>query len=217
MLTWTFFDFSHWSLEKLEAASGQKAEASHPKTQRAFLAGRIALRHLLQNQNLSLDIVPNKKFGFLELKNCYGSIAHTDQVTVAAVSSLPVGIDIENCQRKVQQVLPKIAGPDEIRKIDSFQSEIAGKVQDKGLYLWTAKEAFSKALGLGLREGIQDLEVDLSGTSPYRGETCLETPLSLKAPALIFHVVGNYLVSLCFEKGLGDVVKPPQPYPLEPQ
>jgi phosphopantetheinyl transferase len=216
MLIWNFFDFSKWSLEKLEAASGQKAEASHLQAQRTFLAGRIALRHLLQTQNLSLEIVPNRKLGFLELENSFGSIAHTDEVSVSVISSFPVGIDIENCQRKVGHVLPKIASQEEIKRIDSFQNEIQTQVEDKGLFLWTAKEAFSKASGIGLREGIQDLKVHLTGTEPYRGESSLHTPFKLTTPTLSFHLVGNYLVSICFEGTLGSVAKHPRPYPLPP-
>jgi len=140
MLIWNFFDFSQWSLASLEAASSQKAESSYSQRQRTFLAGRVALRHLLQNQYLSEEVVPNEKFGFLELKNCFGSIAHTDEVSVSVISSFPVGIDIENCKRKVQHVLPKIASQGEIEKVDAFQNEFETHVADKGLFLWTAKE-----------------------------------------------------------------------------
>lgn len=202
MLLWNFFDFSKWSLKELEAASGQKSKETNLLYQRSFLAGRLALQRLLQDKGLSLEITTHEKFGFLILKDGFGSIAHTEQVCVAVVSSEPVGIDIESTQRMASHILAKIASPDEIEKLNLFQNELSPLIKDKGLFLWTAKEAFSKAIGLGLRKGVQDLKIHLMGESPYQTETKLQSPMNLREPVISFLSEEKYLISLCYQKDL---------------
>lgn len=202
MLIWNYFNFSDWPLEKLESVSGEKAKGSHPLTQRSYLAGRIALKLLLKNQNLPLEILPNEEFGFLALRSGFGSIAHSEEVTVAALSSDPVGIDIENRSREVSHILSKVASSQEIEKLNLIEREMKIQVKDQGLFLWTAKEAFSKALGLGLRNGVHNLQINLEGTLPFEAKSVLETPMTLKNPVVTFQIVEQFLVSFCFERNL---------------
>ncbi|NBT57782.1 4'-phosphopantetheinyl transferase superfamily protein [bacterium] len=212
MLVWNFFDFSHWSLERLESEAGLQSKGAQLKRERAHLAGRLALHQLLKNQGLPQEITSNQAYGFLELQNCFGSIAHTEEICVAALSSFPVGIDLEHSQREVKPALNKIASDQEIKNLEYFQSELKTQIKDRGLFLWTAKEAFSKAVGLGLRKGIKDLEVLLIGAPPFRGEISCQTPLALENPAISFHLIDQYLVSVCFEKKLGTTPLQPSPF-----
>lgn len=204
MLVWTFFDFSKWTLEQLEAESGLKSRSSNSDNGRSFLAGRVALKQLLKLNHLDQEITLDESFGFLKLRNCFGSIAHTEEISVAAISSSPIGIDVESSQREVKRALSKIASEQEIKNLVGMENEFNTQVKDHGLFLWTAKEAFSKALGLGLREGIKELKVQLVGPGPYQAESHSLTPMTLVQPIVCFHIIKSYLISFCFEKKLGS-------------
>jgi phosphopantetheinyl transferase len=65
------------------------------------------------------------------------------------------------------------------------------------LLLWTAKEAFSKALGLGMQAGMSRLEIDLEGPPPYRARTEVKGRFDLRDPLIHWEIRGDFLIALC--------------------
>jgi len=223
--SWAFFPFSHLTQAVLSTRYGELGECQQDlsrlrnESQRcAFMAGRIALQTLLHAEGLKeISIKPQNPYGFLQLQdaqgqllqNRYCSISHNEGVAVAALSTLPVGVDIEKRNRKASSVVSKIASSNEIEKLGLLSESFRKQVEDPFLFLWTGKEAFSKALGLGLRKGIQNLEIHWKGEPPFSGKTDLETPISMQDPTLFFFFEQDCLVAICTEKE-GSLLKPLQ-------
>ena len=100
-------------------------------------------------------LLPNGKW---VADNCYLSLSHTDGYVAAAVSDLPVGVDIERTDRKLAKGL--------------YDRIVCGK--EKALYaapdntqllqLWTAKEAFLKAIGTGIDAKASSYDFSKSNT-----------------------------------------------------
>ena len=79
---------------------------------------------------------------------------------VLAVSDRPVGIDVEPVNRDLRKALGRCTSPRE-------RHRLAGSPTAHAVTVWTVKEAYAKALGLGHRLTFADLETD----EPVGGET----------------------------------------------
>tara|TARA_R110002012_G_scaffold79261_2_gene201839 strand:- start:451 stop:1167 length:717 start_codon:yes stop_codon:yes gene_type:complete len=94
------------------------------------------------------------------------SLSHTDGLAIVAASTAgPVGIDAERRSRRIAEAALKAVMSDaELRRISQTGPE-------QGIRFWTLKEAYSKALGLGMHLRFSDLDFSagISGTSaaPY--------------------------------------------------
>jgi|LakMenEpi03Aug12_release.lakeMendotaPanAssembly.Ray.scaffolds.fasta_scaffold153770_2 4'-phosphopantetheinyl transferase EntD len=211
------FDFAKDSLEHLEKLSKSILEEEtllekkkKPLTYRSFLGGRAALNLLLQKNGLDFRVVPHPEFGFLQLssrsgevsKNWYCNISHTESFAVAAISNCPVGVDVEQKDRAIQKVLTRIVSESELKEFNKAVFPLKKEIQNPHLLLWTGKEAFSKAIGLGLRSGLKDFFIDWKSEQPLSGTTSISGPLTLENPALSFSLQNKFLVSICHEKGL---------------
>jgi len=105
--------------------------------QKQYLAKQI----LLQNNRLieKLDYLPTGK---PVLSNGqYISISHSGMFVVVAVSSQPVGIDLEARNAKLLKISSRFKHPDDV--IPVLSDEIS-RLQ----YLWTAKESVYKLAGI---------------------------------------------------------------------
>ena len=103
------------------------------------------------------------------------SLAHCAEYAVVAVSvATAVGVDIE-CARAVPNavaIAERFFAADEAQIVRSVGAEHRNAVF---LQLWTSKEAFVKAIGLGLRYDLRSFSVaGAEGTSPYFRS--IETP-----------------------------------------
>lgn len=88
----------------------------------------------------------------------YFNIAHTDHVVLLAVSSQPVGIDIEHVNRRLSN-LPRL-----LRRFSPTEAAAVVKAADQHaafLRLWTRKEAFLKCTGDGIRRGLSTFSIPL--------------------------------------------------------
>jgi len=81
------------------------------------------------------------------------NLAHTRGLCVLAVSDRPVGIDVECATRDLRTAVGRCATPRERRRLTT--RPIADVVT-----MWTVKEAYAKALGLGHRLTFSHLETD---------------------------------------------------------
>ncbi|WLQ38517.1 4'-phosphopantetheinyl transferase superfamily protein (plasmid) [Streptomyces castrisilvae] len=121
------------------------------------------------------------------------SLAHTDELLVVAVSGTgAIGVDIERADRSIPFDLmgEEMCTPREARRLAVMPAE---RQRAELLRLWTLKEAYTKALGYGLRHSFSRVGFD----EDAEGRTRLAAPAP-DADAWTFdthRVQDRYLVS----------------------
>lgn len=161
-------------------------------------AARAALSLLV---NLSSEkLIENKQWGYYTLEGSTGrrfvSFTHTKTLAAAAVSDFPIGIDLENISRDATRVMERICSPAEMI-LTNEQSLIDGQLIPNSILLWTAKEALAKASGVGLRHGMDKLEIVLRGAQPF--DACIHAggPLHMERPGIVFRTWKDHVLALC--------------------
>lgn len=127
-----------------------------------FLIGRIILKNVLSPKNpLDLDFVSNN-YGKLQLKDLknkkykFFNVSHTDNMVVVMFShENEVGVDVEQIQCiDIKGLSYYCASEHEKERIFSSKN----KVQE--FYkVWTTKEAYLKAIGLGLVNNLENYDI----------------------------------------------------------
>ncbi len=176
---------------------------------RSYWAGRAAAGYLLESVLVSASgnatILPNAEWGYLRVWQngreapCHVNISHTKRIAAAVVGPTPIGIDIEAIDRDASRVLARAASEEERKKLPP-QIVVGKRAIAAPVALWSAKEAVSKALGLGIKFGLQHLVVDFSVGPPYPVEPQISGPLKVSSPAVLFFLRGNILISLCSDR-----------------
>lgn len=136
----------------------EKAEymtITHARRQREWLAARVALRALLDQQAERYTSLQKDCWGkpYLVDSHLAVGLAHCNTFACAAVDrQRPIGIDIQQPQERLRSIKEKFLQPDELQAVgDSLQALC--------MY-WCAKEAIYKAVGgkgLSLRQDISIL------------------------------------------------------------
>jgi phosphopantetheinyl transferase len=194
-LIWGYTDLSNWDqIDKTPASLS--------------LLGRWILKEVLKSRNLSTEITFHPHYQFPQVHNLFCSIAHTEWAAVAAVSPYPVGIDIELKNRSVEKVISRVALDSERIQLRKSNQEIQQEIKEPELLLWTGKEAVSKAFGLGIQIGLQNIKIDFDSKIKVLCNSKLPTPHILSSPQLQFRVHKDYLISICSEEQA--FLKPPQ-------
>lgn len=115
----------------------------------------------LHGNELEIEYMPNGKPFIKNVSDVHLSISHSDNVTVCAVSDLPVGVDVEKIRNFNHSMSEKVFGV----KITRMLSESATPNKDF-TRLWTEKEAILKLTG----EGISGIRKNLNLTE-YNSKT----------------------------------------------
>lgn len=143
----------------------------------AFIAARAVLRLLLSDlvgalpREISLKVNPGGKAYLADQPpgaKIEFSISRTDGYSVIALSrSGLVGIDIERRRHVCEgvDIAHRIFGSDVARKLSRFPEPQRGEIF---LRLWTAAEAYMKAIGRGLKTNFKPLPVHLTGSGTVR-------------------------------------------------
>ncbi len=156
----------------------------------AYFAGRAALRLALEEAGLEGIVTPDGEYGYLKIEcgtPVFGNISHTRGLVAAVICKHPVGIDVESSQRDASQVMKRVATAQE-------RAEWKSPIQ-----LWSAKEALSKAFGLGMRFGLQSFEARWSKELPWKGIAQVKGPLDVKEPAIWQEDKHGFLISVATE------------------
>ena len=151
------------------------------KKQREFLA----IRHLLQEAQLPTTALYYTPEGKPHLEKQYISITHSHDFVMIALSSRPIGIDIERCSPRILRLAPRFTpwqAPSDIDELTQIQAYTQ---------LWTIKEALYKVTDLPSVRFYEDLQV------PHF------EPLAPRQQALITHPEGDkaYKVQSFFWEG----------------
>jgi 4'-phosphopantetheinyl transferase EntD len=178
-------------------------EKSSLGRQTEFYAGRAALAFAFQEIGFEAVVVPNPWFGFLTAHPDNGifiNLSHTRGFAVAALAHHPIGVDVEALGRDTSRALRKVATKEELEMIAGLDFKVGTKAVAPGVALWSAKEAISKAVGLGIKFGMQAFNPDLTQSAPCPVSLKLTGPLPLKNPAVAFHVHAGFLIAVCSKK-----------------
>lgn len=102
--------------------------------------------------NVSLDYTPNGKPYLRELPQIYFNLSHCNKGIALAISSEPVGVDIETFDGYDEKLIDSTMSPEESALIRNSQN--CGQTF---ILLWTKKEAFVKFTGKGIEDDMKDI------------------------------------------------------------
>jgi 4'-phosphopantetheinyl transferase len=147
----------------------------HPRALAEFLAGRRLVRELLGRllgvAPAELRLVANR-YGALALdpdthgrRWCF-NLSHTDGLLALAVAESSIGVDVEDVTRpgRTVELADRFFAPSEIAALHALPE--AGR-RARFFDLWTLKEAYIKARGMGLAIPLADFAFTL-GDGPIR-------------------------------------------------
>ncbi|GES27561.1 4'-phosphopantetheinyl transferase superfamily protein [Streptomyces angustmyceticus] len=143
---------------------------THPRAKERFLASRLLLRHAAA---VAIETAPDlvdlayQPGGRPFVRGCDQidiSLSHTEEVMVVGITSRGrVGVDVELAARRMAGTGSEAQGctPFERQRLDAADGRDRN---DTLVRLWTLKEAYSKALGQGLRFRFTEFGFALDGT-----------------------------------------------------
>ena len=114
------------------------------------LTGEWLVRRMLSERTgipaIRLEIVRRQgKKPYLSDSSCFFNISHSGDYVVAAVSDVPVGIDLEQIGREASKALKRISSPSDWQYIMEGENPLVRMME-----IWTRKEALVKCLGTGI-------------------------------------------------------------------
>ncbi|WP_297931042.1 4'-phosphopantetheinyl transferase superfamily protein [uncultured Coprobacter sp.] len=155
------------------------------------LTTRILI-NLLQKKETEIEYNDNGK-PYLVSSSEYVSVSHTRCCIAVAISSRPIGIDVERIATKVLSLKEKFLSVSEIQSIDSNNELI------HTLLLWSAKESVFKlmdATGVDFRESIhiKDFIPEISGLFTVSESHTQKCDLY----TVFYKVYPQYVLTICF-------------------
>ncbi len=138
---------------------------------RAFVLGRTLLRSAvaslagISSDDVVVRIEPTGRPVLTgELSNYFVSIAHSGSHVVVAVARRQVGVDVERWRQSVPspRLMARVCSPDELRALEVLNDTDRAAAF---ITVWARKEAYGKALGIGIGFGLQSITVGASGST----------------------------------------------------
>jgi len=174
---------------------------------RSYWAGRCAVAVAFKRLGVQGWVQPNVEFGYLEvvnekgavLPNLYLNLSHTESIVALALAPYPVGVDIELADRDASRVITRVANSKEREVAGDGVFASNGKLINPDIALWSAKEAAAKAVGLGMKFGLNCFEVRFVKNDTTRVESTKPGPLTLKFPTIVIESFDPYIISVCSE------------------
>lgn len=184
-------------LPTVSAARQAKVAAfKNEAARRLSLGAGLLLRFALQEAGLTAGepaLTACGKPFFPALPDFHFSLSHSGERVLCAVSSSPIGCDIEQPRRYDPALARRFFHPDESALLFSLPEA----EQPAAFFrLWTCKESFMKAIGLGLSLPLSDFAVCL-GDPPTLTQNVDARPWRLRS-----FCSGDYFCALC---ALSDV------------
>jgi 4'-phosphopantetheinyl transferase len=153
----------------------------HKLDRQRFVAGRGTLREILG------ALLKEQPAGFVFSYNAFGkpriaapvaaqplhfNLAHSDSIAVYATAKHELGVDVERIRAldDAAQIASRFFSPRERRCLLALPAELRLEVF---FNCWTRKEAYLKAVGLGLDDCLDQIEVSLA---PGEGPALLGVP-----------------------------------------
>ena len=188
------------------------AQFRFPLHRRRYMVARCALRKILARY---LKTSPDKiafhynRFGkpFLVDEALQFNVAHTGDVAVMAFTSrCRVGVDVERVRADImdENIAEHFFAPGEL---DALQALPVKKRPEAFFQCWTRKEAFIKAIGMGLSIPLHDFTVTLDPDKAALLETAWQSAEASHWTLRTFCPAPGYVGALAVE-GRGWTLKP---------
>ncbi len=173
-----------------------------PKVRQEFCAAHAMLRLVLSRY---LPVLPSEwQFTYAENGRPYISwpldtglhfnLTHTAGLVACVISHEPlIGIDVENIEREIghEAIAERIFSRKELEEFDATAKSVKGHFF---FTIWTLKEAFTKALGLGLSMPVQELSFHVEP-----GEVCFNHSGAIPLPPewqFDLHDIGHHRLAV---------------------
>lgn len=208
------FPFEDCDAESLEKIGSRIVPSHLPKREgksesrmRSYWAGRAAISIAFKRLGIQGFVQPEPNYGYLQvidhkeaiLPDLYVNLSHTQNIVAVVLSPCPVGVDIELATRDASRVVNRVANDFERNLAKQGVFATNGKSLNPNIALWSAKEAAAKAVGLGMKFGLNCFEIHFSKDDVYRVKTTRVGPLNLKSPTLVIESFDPYIISVCSE------------------
>lgn len=122
------------------------------KDKRLSVAAGALLQKALQMENVlepSIDITPNGKPYLVGEENLYFNLSHSEEMVMCAISEKEVGCDVEKKTVLDRRLAEYVMTEYELDRIYALERDT--EQQEMFFRLWTLKESYMKATGLGIR------------------------------------------------------------------
>ncbi len=151
------------------------------------------------SKNFNIDInkinfgkIKNGKPVILNFDNIFFNISHSENQVICGISNSVIGIDIEHLDRKINiKALSK--------RFFSEEEEIYIKNSFDFLKIWTLKEAYLKAVGIGISGGLKNFTVPLNKNNKMSSNNKDWYFDSIK--------YDNYIISVCQNKKIENKIE----------
>ena len=123
-----------------------------PKDKRLCVGAGALLMHALQEENIldfSIALHANGKPYLVGEQNLYFNLSHAEDMVMCVISDQEAGCDVEKIAAFDKKLADYMMTQKEIKQIYSFLDQKEQQVMF--FRLWTLKESYMKATGLGLK------------------------------------------------------------------
>lgn len=123
-----------------------------PKDRRLSVGAGALLMYALQKENVgnvSIEVKPTGKPYLAGKESLFFNLSHSENKVMCAVADKEVGCDVERKTEFDQALASYVMTKQEFQQIYGLESE--AKQQEMFFRLWTLKESYMKATGLGIR------------------------------------------------------------------
>lgn len=122
------------------------------KDKRLSVAAGALLQYALQMENVrepSIDVAPNGKPYLAGEERLYFNLSHSEGMVMCAIAEKEVGCDVEKKAVLDRRLAEYVMTEYELERIYGFERDT--EQQEMFFRLWTLKESYMKATGLGIR------------------------------------------------------------------
>lgn len=136
----------------------RRPEDAHRSLLGEALMRAVAARRLgIAPQDVRFVATPEGKPGLADFPDCHLNLSHGGEWVVCASGPRAVGVDVEAIMPVPPELPPEVCSPEEL------QALTGSDIDERFARLWTVKEAYAKALGVGLGMDFRRLEVRPAG------------------------------------------------------
>ena len=188
-------------LETVPPERREKVAAFRVETARRLSLGAgLLLNRALKDAGLTAGESTVNEYGkpwFPALPDFHFSLSHSGEQVLCAVSALPVGCDIEKLGRDTASLARRFFHPKEQAWLFSLPEGEQGAAFFR---IWTGKESFIKAIGLGLSQPLDSFAV-IPGEPAALMQNVDPRPWRIRS-----FREGDYFAALCALEDVEDTV-----------
>jgi phosphopantetheine--protein transferase-like protein len=164
------------AIQRLAALEQQRARNIRlGRPRRAFVVGRLLVRTTVARiagvppEDVVIELEPTGRPVLTgALSEYFVSIAHSGSYVVVGVANQQIGVDVEQLRQSAPspQLMARVCSPDELRLLENMNHEDRAAAF---MAVWTRKEAYGKAIGIGIGFGLRSVTVGVSGPTTVSG------------------------------------------------